>query len=297
MINKTNAFFFVLMFACFSNMLAAVEDAPAGKEYTYKQTKGEPQVMEIYFPEDHDPDKEKLPCLLLFHGGGWGNGDLRTFRYDCHYFASRGIVAATANYYMYSKEARTKLPEDVSRKAACVTDAKSAIRWIKQHADELGVDPQKIIVGGGSAGGHISILSTICPANDDPRDPLQLDTSVAAYVLFNPALSPGDEAYPDIYAMAHLSADFAPAVVFFGTEDRWKPGWDAAQAKLTALGAGDRIHLFLAEGEEHAFFNKQPWKDLTIIEADRFLSSLGFLEGEPQLKVPAGGKHLRAQGK
>ena len=270
-----------------SSLIAADAKPAPGKEYLYKHTMGQPQVMEIFFPQDHDPSKTKLPCLLLFHGGAWGNGDLSTFRYDCSYFASRGIVAATANYYMHSREESRELPEGVSRKTACVTDAKSAIRWIKQHANQLGIDPNRIIVGGGSAGGHVSILATTSPANDDPADPMEFDTSVAGYVLFNPALSPGDANYPEIYAMNHLSPDFAPAVVFFGTEDKWKPGWDAAHEKLKSLGAGDRIHVLLAEGMEHAYFNKQPWKDLSIIEADRFLGSLGFLEGKPTLALPA----------
>jgi len=65
-----------------------------------------------------------------------------------------------------------------------------------------------------------------------------------------------------------------------------------AHEKLKTLGAGDRIHLWLAEGESHAFFNKQPWKDLVIIEADRFLVSLGLLKGEPTLKLATDGPRL-----
>lgn len=261
---------------------------PQGKEIVYKHTNGQPQLLEVFFPKDHDPATAKVPCMILFHGGGWGNGDKKTFHYDCSYFASRGIVAITANYFMYTKEQRLKLPKDVSRKAACATDAKSAIRWVKQHADELGIDPDKIIAGGGSAGGHISILSTTNPGLNDPADPKDIDTSVAAYVLFNPALSAQDEAYPEINALNYLTGDFGPAVVFFGTEDRWKKGWDVAAKQLQDLGAGKRVKVWLADGAEHAFFNKQPWKDLTLIKADKFLTSLGFLKGEPTLKPPAG---------
>ncbi len=271
------------------------EPTSPGKEYIYKSTSGMPQAMEVYFPSNHDPANSRVPCLLLFHGGCWGNGDLSTFRYDCSYFASRGIVAATANYYMVSKEDRGNLSEGESRKQVCVTDAKSAIRWIKQHSRELGIDPNLIIVGGGSAGGHISILSTTNPGINDPKDPKEFDTSVIAYLLFNPALSEGDAKYPQINALNYLTSGFPPAVVFFGTEDKWKSGWDAAHNKLKDLGAADRIHVWLAEGESHAFFNKQPWKDITIIEADRFLSSLGLLQGDPTLKPPDGGPSLKRE--
>lgn len=266
----------------------AADQATPGRQYIYKHTRGEPQAMEVYFPEGHDPAGEKVPCLLLFHGGGWGNGDLSTFRYDCSYFASRGIVAATANYFMHSREDRQKLPETISRKQACVTDAKSAIRWIKQHAAELGIDPEKIVVGGGSAGGHISLLATLNPGINDPADPVGIDTSVAGYVLFNPALSDQDEPYPDVNALNFLSSGFKPAVVFFGSGDKWKPAWDKAHELLNRNGDGEQVQLWLAEGQEHGFFNRQPWKDLTMIKTDIFLESIGILSGEPTLKTPPG---------
>lgn len=270
----------------FSVLSGADFESIPGKEIIYKHTNGKPQALEIFFPEDHDPGSAKLPCIILFHGGGWGNGDKKTFHRDCKYFASRGIVAITANYFMYTKEERLKLPKDVSRKAACVTDAKSAIRWVKQHANELGIDPKKVIAGGGSAGGHVSILSTTNPALNDPADPEGIDTSVAAYVLFNPALSPQDEAYPQINALNYLDAGFGPAIAFFGTEDKWKKGWDVAMDQLKQLGARDRVQVWLAEDMEHAFFNRQPWKDLTIIKADEFLVSLGLLDGAAAMQPP-----------
>jgi len=267
-------------------------DAPPGKRYIYKHSAGQPRALEVYFPEGHNPSTAKVPCVLLFHGGVWGGGDLKQFRKFCRYFASRGLVAATANYRLFPADERHTLPDGESRKQFCIIDAKSAIRWMKQHAEELGIDPMRVITGGGSAGGHISILATTNPGLSDPADPKEFDTSVVAYLLFNPALSAGDAKFPQVDALRYLKADFSPAVVFFGTEDKWKRGWDAAHAQLKALGAGDRIHLWLAEGASHAFFNKSPWDDLVLIEADRFLLSLGLIEEQPTLKPTVDGKRL-----
>lgn len=274
------------------SMNAYADDTPPGKRYIYKHSAGQPRALEIYFPKGHDPSTAKVPCAVLFHGGAWGGGDLKQFRKFCLYFASRGLVAATANYRLFPADKRNTLPEGESRKQFCIIDAKSAIRWMKQHAEELGIDPMRVITGGGSAGGHISILATTNPGLNDPADPKEFDTSVVAYLLFNPALSPGDAKFQEVDALRYLKADFAPAIVFFGTEDKWKKGWDAAHAKLRALGAGDRIHLWLADGASHAFFNKSPWNDLTLIEADRFLVSLGLLEGQATLQPAANGKKL-----
>jgi acetyl esterase/lipase len=268
-------------------------DAPAGKSYTYKHSAGQPRRMEIYFPPDHDPAKAKVPGLILFHGGGWGGGTLAQFQVACAYFASRGLVCATAEYQMLSAADAKKLPAGETRKRVCVTDAKSAIRWFKQHAAELGIDPQRIITGGGSAGGHISALATLNPGLDDPADPKDIDTSVVAYLWFNPAFAPDDVKDAEIDVLRYVKPGLAPAIVFFGDRDTWKKGWDTAYAKWKSLG-NQTIDLQIAPGQAHGFFNKDPWQAMTLIAADRFLVKLGLLSGEPTKATPVGGNKLIA---
>ena len=127
--------------------------APEGKVYVYKQVDGVNREMEIYFPKGHDDSKKAVPGIILFHGGGWGGGSRVAFSYQCNYFASRGMVAATVTYRLRTKEDQAALTEGQSTKRVCIPDVKSAIRWFKQHAKELGVDPNRIVAGGGSAGG------------------------------------------------------------------------------------------------------------------------------------------------
>lgn len=265
--------------------------AAAGKSYVYKQSGGQARAMEIYFPPNHDPARAKVPGLILFHGGGWSGGTPAQFRTACSYFASRGLVTATVAYRMLGKDEAAKLPPGETKKRVCIIDAKSAIRWFKQHAAELGVDPQRVITGGGSAGGHISVLATMNLGLNDPADPKAVDTSVVGYALFNPAFSPDDQKDPEVDALRHLKAGMAPAIVFFGTQDKWKVGWDAAHAKLKSMG-NTTVDLQLAEGQAHSFFNKDPWQTITLIAADRFLVQHGFLKGEPTLVAPAGGQKL-----
>ena len=261
-------------------------DVPKGKVYVYKQVDGVNREMEIYFPREHDASKKTAPGIILFHGGGWGGGSRLAFSYQCNYFASRGMVAATVTYRLRTKEDRAALTEGQSTKRVCIPDVKSAIRWFKQHAKELGVDPDRIVAGGGSAGGHISLLGTTNPGLNDPNDPKGIDTSVSAYVLFNPALSKSDAKDPDVDFLQHLKADFGPAIVFFGSEDKWlKNGWTPAAARMKSLGITS-VEMQIAEGQTHAFFNKQPWKDLTLIAADQFLTRLGYLQGKPTLSMP-----------
>ena len=265
---------------------------PEGKVYVYKQEGDTSRELEIFFPKNHDPATKAVPGIILFHGGGWGGGSRVAFSYQCDYFASRGMVAATVTYRLRTKEDRAALTEEQSTKRVCIPDVKSAIRWFKQNAGELGVDPNRIVAGGGSAGGHISLIGTNNPGLNDPKDPKGIDTSVAAYVLFNPALSKSDTKDPEVDFLQHLRADFGPAIVFFGSEDPWfKKGWTPAAAKMKSLGITS-VEMQIAEGQTHAFFNKQPWKDITLIAANQFLTKLGYLKGKPTLSMPETGETL-----
>ena len=284
---------FIVPFLLFSVAVPALaqSDAPAGERRVYKDSAGKPRELELYFPPKHYATTAKVPGLILFHGGGWSVGSLNQFRAACAYFASRGLVCATAEYRMLTKDEAKALPAGETRKRVCVTDAKSAIRWFKQHAGELGIDPARIITGGGSAGGHISALATLNPGLNDPADPTDFDTSVVAYLWFNPAFSPADEVYPAIDVLRFVNKDLPPAIVFFGTTDSWKAGWDAAYAKWREAGVTS-IDLRLAEGEKHSFLNKDPWQTVTLVAADRFLGGLGLLKGEPTRAAPATGEAL-----
>ena len=184
------------------------------KTFVYKQSAGEPREIEVHFPPGHEPGKAQVPGMILFHGGGWTGGTRSQFRRACEYFASRGLVTATVDYRKLSK-AEAKNAAAGERKRVCVTDAKSAIRWFKSHAGELGIDPNRVITGGGSAGGHISILATTNPGLDDPADSKDVSTSVVAYVLFNPAFTAEDQDDSEIDALKHVTRQFAPAIAFF----------------------------------------------------------------------------------
>ena len=263
-------------------------DGPAGKPYIYKSSAGKERRMEIHFPPDHDPARSKVPGMILFHGGGWKSGSLAQFRAACAYFARRGLVCATAEYRMIGpSDAKPAAGESIKR--VCVIDAKSAIRWFKQQAPALGIDPARIITGGGSAGGHISALATMNPGLNDPADPAGIDTKVVAYLWFNPAFQSEDHKDPEIDVFRHMNGALPPAIVFFGDEDPWKKGWDPVHAKWKELGAKD-IRLHIAQGQPHGYFNDEPWRSRTLREAEVFLVELGLISAKTSLEIPDSGE-------
>ncbi|NQT84655.1 alpha/beta hydrolase fold domain-containing protein, partial [bacterium] len=235
--------------------------------------------------------------IVFFFGGGWTSGGVGAFTRQAEYFASRGLVAARADYRVKSREGVT--PDK------CVEDARSAVRWVRANADRLGIDPLRLITSGGSAGGHLAACATIVESVDAEDDDLSISTIPQAMVLFNPVLDltkasmakrlSGDkELARKISPTLHLDKNTPPAVIFFGSEDRLKVHGDEYWQKAESLGV--RADRFIAEGEGHGFFNRSPWLERTIIVADKFLASLGFLEGEPTMDAPTG-KAVQAQGR
>src|SRR5581483_8649076 len=97
---------------------------------TYKTASDTELKLYVFNPPDHKASDHR-PGIVFFFGGGWQNGSPIQFHHQCRYLASRGMVAITADYRVASRQ-QVK-PVD------CVRDAKSAIRWVRAHADELGI--------------------------------------------------------------------------------------------------------------------------------------------------------------
>ena len=273
------------------NMQAIAQEGESDlstRAYVYK-TIGERELkMHVDFPPGWKKTDTR-PVIVFFHGGSWKGGSVIAFARQAKYFASRGLVCARVDYRIKNKDGVT--PDK------CVEDARSAVRWVRANAVELGIDPQKLITAGGSAGGHLAACAIIPESVETEGADLSISTNPQAMVLFNPVLSfmhgglvsrvNGDnEIAAKISPLLHVTPDTAPSIVMFGTKDRLKAFGDLWWAKAKELGF--RADKYTAEGGKHGFFNQSPWLERTIIAADEFLASLGYLEGEPTMKVPTG---------
>jgi acetyl esterase/lipase len=259
-------------------------------EHVYKHTPQGDLKLHFYLPTDWKA-ADKRPAILFFFGGGWRNGSYLQFVPQAEYFASRGLVAACADYRIASAHQTT--PDK------CVEDAKSAVRWLRTKAGEFGVDPQRIVAAGGSAGGHLAAATAVLPGFDAADENPSVSCKPNALILFNPALDvpamsvkdgEGKDVAAQFWPTRFVAKGMPPAIIFFGTNDRLLAGGREFFIKGRALG--DRVELFTAADQPHGFFNRSPWNEVTAREADRFLTSLGYLSGEATLKVPDGAPTL-----
>lgn len=249
----------------------------------YKKVGNDSLTLHIFTPPNHKAT-DKRPAIVFFFGGGWIGGSPGQFYPQSEYLASRGMVAICADYRTQKKHGTTP--------SACVKDGKSAIRWIRTHASELGIDPDKLAAGGGSAGGHVAAaIATIDGFNEEGED-----TSVScrpnALVLFNPVYDNSSAGYgydrvKDYWEafspMHNINKDTPPTIVFLGSKDKLIPVATAEAYKKLMEDAGVRSDLHVYPNQPHGFFNKVKFYE-TLLETDKFLIELGYLSGESTLE-------------
>ncbi len=256
-----------------------IEGFEPDEQLVYKTVGTKELKLHVFNPENHT-SADKRPAIVFFFGGGWAGGSPTQFHPQCEYLASRGMVAMSAEYRVKSRDGTT--PRE------CVKDGKSAIRWVRAHASELGIDPDQIIAGGGSAGGHVAAATGTTSAFEEDGEDRSISSCPDALVLFNPVYDNGptgwggdtvQDYWEQISPMHNINEKTPPTVVFLGTEDALIPVATAQEYKRLMEQKGRRCDLHLYEGQGHGFFNygRGPYLE-TVAEMDRFLVSLGYLQ-------------------
>ena len=260
---------------------------PTVKHFAYKSTPQGDMNMRVYFPKKHSTNDQR-PVILFFFGGGWIGGGIDHFRKQAEYLSKRGMVAALVDYRIDSKHHTTP---DIA-----VSDGLDAMKWMVDNADKLGIDAQKIIASGSSAGGHIAACLALCQLNQNAMKPM---VRPSLLILFNPVLdltnataelefSPrelelikaiGPEMAQAISPNQHINEHTPDTLMIFGEND---PLLQQANDFIpNAKTYGVETQLLISPNNGHGFFNKEPWKSSSIRAMDLYLSDKGYLLGEP----------------
>ena len=252
---------------------------------TYRKIGGTELKLWIFNPATKS--EKPLPCIVFFFGGGWSSGTPAQFEPQSRHLASRGMIAIVADYRVKSRQ--NALPAD------CVSDAKACVRWVRANASRLGIDPMRIAVGGGSAGGHLAAAVATVPGLDSATDDKTVSCLPNALILFNPgtvmAPFPGlelkgfgaglDKARfgcepTEISPIHHVKKGLPPTIIFHGKADTTVPYATVEKFTEVMKAAGNRCELIGYEGQPHGFFNKAKYPE-TLEATDAFLVSLGYL--------------------
>lgn len=267
------------------------------RELVYKRVGDSELKLFVFSPSEKS--EQPRAAIVFFFGGGWQRGGVGQFVRQCRYLASRGMVAIAADYRVASRQG--------AKPVDCVRDAKSAMRYVRAHAAELAIDPDKIAAGGGSAGGHLAACIATIDDFDDKQDDRRVSPVPNALVLFNPvvALAPLPDfeltgiakdlrqakvgAPPQALSpVHHIRSGGPPTIIFHGEADSIAPFATVEAFARRWKQAGNRCELVGYPGQEHSFFNYKGDNRMyfldTLTKTDEFLASLKYLQGPPQVE-------------
>jgi alpha-L-fucosidase 2 len=210
------------------------------------------------------PGPGPFPAVIMIHGGGWESGSRAEFHYPGLSFYVRPGVACVPIDYRLSDQAPYP---------AAVDDCLAAVRWVRAHAAQYKLDPDRLAVLGGSAGGYLALMVATEPTTATDRDShgrqlsclvtaaasLAGPTDLLAITQFRPGaphqrgpnalrrmlgkfLGGSPEQLPDLYAQAspinRVTAAAPPTMLVYGLLDQLVPPEQALsmQAELQAAG-------------------------------------------------------------
>jgi acetyl esterase/lipase len=198
------------------------ESIEAVREVVYKQVDSISLKLDVYKPKGLT---EERPVLVFIHGGGWSHGDKSDYLPYLIDYAEKGYVTVTVSYRL----------SGVAKFPAAVRDVQSAVQWIREHSGEYMINPEKIALIGGSAGGHLALMVAYSDSSQrrvqavvNIYGPTDLTTEYARNrgecLTF---LGKSYAEAPDLYRLAsprtHLSPDDPPTLIFHGTIDALVP--------------------------------------------------------------------------
>src|SRR3972149_1006286 len=260
---------------------------PGAVARAYKTVGGAALSLHMFTPATRS-NGTLAPAIVFFFGGGLNparqaseRDAAKQFVEHSKYFASRGMVGVVAEYRVLSRPQVTALD--------AVADAKSVLRWVRAHARELGVDPERIVASGASAGGYLAASTAMISGFDDPDDDRSVSPRPNALVLFNPVVDVTDREGRGFGSQARAALPLhqirkalPPMIILHGSADENVPFAVVEQFTARMREVGNRCELVRFEGRTHGFFNygRGDGQDFTatVQKADEFLISLGYLQ-------------------
>ncbi len=248
----------------------------------YKETSNAQLRAFIFYPEGHS-ETDQRTAISFFSAGVWDNCMLSQFAPHCLHFRNRGAVAVIFEYREISKHHITPLE--------AVSDARSAMRWLRMNHDALGVHPDRLVACGASGGAHLCLSTAMLNGYDEPSEPLEVSCSPNALGLFSPIVDTtkkgvGIELFRDpkeakqTSPTQNIRKGLPPSVLFQGTHDRVVDAGAVAKFQRVMKRKKNACDLQTYNREGHSFFNfnfNMQHFESTLNTLDRFLVDLDFL--------------------
>ena len=261
----------------------------------YKTVDDRSLQLHIFEPPGHR-SAERLPVFLAIHGGGWTGGSIRQFYPFASRFAELGMVGVSLEYRLMDRGSGTTVFD-------CVRDGRSAIRFLRKHAQQFGIDENQIVVAGGSAGAHIAAGAALFDGVDEVTDDTTISCQPDLLVLYYPVIDTSKQGYGqnkigdrwrELSPVDHVKAGLPPTILFHGMGDTLTPYAGAKRFHQRMIAAGNSCQLIShpAGGHGYLIFDLELYEE--ALERTRsFLVAHSVLPGDP----PASMEPIKRNGR
>ncbi len=226
---------------------------------------GGPQTLKLDLARPAADAPEPAPCIVVIHGGAWRGGNKEQLHQLIQQFAARGYVAASLQYRLCPMHTFPAQIEDV----------KCAVRFLRAHADDYGIDPNRMGAVGFSAGGHLSMMLGVMDEKDGYHGTggwaEQSDKVQAVVSYFGPTKLDADD-MPDI--SKPLVKDF------IGGTPQEKPDAARAASPLTWVSSNDAPMLLFQGTKDPLVRHSQAWMMTESMEDQGVLGRVELLVGQ-----------------
>ncbi len=248
---------------------------------TYKTVGAFKLDMHMFLP-DSIMNGNKKTVIIYFHGGSWSEGKPDWFFYACENYAKKGWVACAVEYRTYGRHGT--LPFDA------VMDARSAIRWLRQHAGEYNIDTNKIVASGNSAGGHLILCTALADKWNEKTDDLKFGSSPNVLLVNSGVYDLTDQSTAwirkdlknkdlakEISPVYLFKKNFPPTLIIHATNDR-NVLYSTAQQFVTAMTAAGNttIDFQSLQGAGHFIWLDPKYSPEVSRLRSEFLGKLGY---------------------
>ena len=269
----------------------AQENSIIQERRIYKQVMGLDLSVDIFYT-DLALERKGNPAIAFFHGGGWAYGDPDEFHTACRRYADKGYVTFSFSYRLSMNKDGT-VPHPAITPVESVKDARSALRWLKEEADQWNIDPQKVVAAGQSAGGQLALSTALLDQINESTDNRDIDPTPCALLLYASNVNTMEawvdrllgERREEIWSISpyhNLKSGMPPAIEFHGTADPMVNFWIIDYFKEKTLALGNRFEQIPFEGKGHYLAENDStyatyFDESVMVRTDRFLEELGIM--------------------
>ncbi|WP_205324307.1 alpha/beta hydrolase [Glycomyces sp. YM15] len=233
---------------------------------------GRRNLLDLY---RHRSPPAHAPVLIHLHGGYYTTGHKNSQALPLlHRLAAQGWVCISANYRL----------GHAAGFEAHLHDAKRVVAWVRANGREWGMDPDRIVLSGSSAGAHMSALAALTPGQARFQRGFEgVDTSVSAVVGLGGYYGPYFDGGPDGDPLTHAHADAPPFLIVHGGNDTVAPAAAARRfaERLRGISAQPVVYAELP-GAQHGF---------DVFHSPRFEAVVNAIEAFATRAVAAGARH------